>query len=72
MINVSLAGDYLHGKLMFTWLSLVVYDGVFCAVLSPQYVIDEIRDLIGSVSECVPTFSCYLSTFVFIRVSRSM
>ena len=42
MLNVRLAGDYLYGKLLFTWLGLVlgvrcdVFDGVlFCAVLFP-------------------------------------
>ena len=36
MLNVRLAGDQLYGKLLFTWLSLVVSMVVsFCAVLFP-------------------------------------
>ena len=36
MLNVRLAGDHLNGKLLFTWLSLVVSVMVsFCGVLFP-------------------------------------
>ena len=36
MLNVRLAGDHLNGKLLFTWLSLVMSLMVsFCAVLFP-------------------------------------
>ena len=36
LLNVRLAGDRLYGKLLFTWLSLVMHMMVsFCAVLSP-------------------------------------
>ena len=36
MLNVRLAGDHLYGKLLFTWLSLVMSMMVsFCAVLFP-------------------------------------
>ena len=36
MLNVGLAGDHLFGKLLFTWLSLVVSMVMsFCAVLFP-------------------------------------
>ena len=36
MLNVRLAGDHLYGKLLFTWLSLVMSMIVsFCAVLFP-------------------------------------
>ena len=36
MLNVRLAGDHLFGKLLFTWLSLVISMMVsFCAVLFP-------------------------------------
>ena len=39
MLNIRLAGDYQYGKLLFTWLSLVMSLMVsFCAVL------DEILD----------------------------
>ena len=35
-LNVRLAGDYLFGQLLFTWLSLVVSMVMsFCAVLFP-------------------------------------
>ena len=37
LLNVRLAGDHLYGKLLFTWLSLVVFMIVsFCAVLFPM------------------------------------
>ena len=32
-----------------------VYDGIFCAALFPRDVLDEILDLIESVSEAFPT-----------------
>ena len=54
MLNVRLAGDHLYGKLLFTWLSLVISSMVSCLfVLSlfPRDVLDEIWDLIESVSE---------------------
>ena len=36
MLNVRLAGDHLYGKLLFTWLSLVMSMMVsFCAVFFP-------------------------------------
>ena len=36
LLNVRLAGDHLYGKLLFTWLSLVVSMVMsFCAVLFP-------------------------------------
>ena len=36
LLNVRLAGDYLYGKLLFTWLSLVMSMIVsFCAALFP-------------------------------------
>ena len=37
MLNVRLAGDHLHRKLLFTWLLLVMSLMVsFCAVLFPH------------------------------------
>ena len=58
MLNVSLAGDHLYGKLLFTWLSLVVsLMASFCAVLFPLDVLDEIWDLTESVSEGFSTYS---------------
>ena len=36
LLNVRLASDHMHGKLLFTWLSLVMLMIVsFCAVLFP-------------------------------------
>ena len=51
-VNVRLASDHLYGKLLFTWLSLVLSLMVpFFAVASfPRDVLDEIWDLIESVS----------------------
>ena len=51
MLNVKLAGGHLYGK-VFTWLSLVVsLMASFCAVFFPPDVLDDIWDLIESVSE---------------------
>ena len=58
MLNVRLAGDHLFGKLLFTWLSLVVSMVMsFGAVLFPRGVLDEIFNLIESVSEDFPSYS---------------
>ena len=52
MLNVRLAGDPLYGKSLFTWLSLVMSMMVsFCAVFFPRDVLDEIQDLLESVSQ---------------------
>ena len=60
MFNVRLAGGHLYGKQLFTWLSLVVsLMAPFCAVLFPLDVLDEIWDLIESVSEKFLTYLCY-------------
>ena len=58
MLNVRIAGDHLHGKLLFTWLSLVMSLLVsVCAVLFfPRDVLSEIWDLIESVSEGFPIY----------------
>ena len=60
MFNVGLAGGYLCGKQLFIWLSLVVYL-MASFVLSgfPLDVLDEIWDLIESVSEGFLTYSFY-------------
>ena len=51
MLNVKLAGDHLNGKLLSTWLSLVMSLMMsFCAVPFPTDVLDEIWDLIVPVS----------------------
>ena len=49
MFNVRLAGGHLYGKQLFTWLSLVVS-------FSPLDVLDEIWDIIESVSEGFLTY----------------
>ena len=58
LLNVGLAGDYLYGKLLFTCLSLVMSMMVsFLLFLFPRDVLDEILDIITSVSEGFPAFS---------------
>ena len=58
MLNVRLAGGHLYGKQLFTWLSLVVYlMAPFVLCFFPLDVLDEIRDLIESVSEGFLTYS---------------
>ena len=52
MLNDRLAGDHLGGKLLFTWLSLVMSVMVFFVLsLFLRDVLNEILDLIESVSE---------------------
>ena len=58
MLNVKLAGGHLYGKQLFTWLSLVVsLKACFVLSLFPLDVLDEIWDLIESVSEGFLTYS---------------
>ena len=58
MLNVRLAGDHLDGKLLFTWLSLVMSMMVsFVLSFFPRDVSDEILNLIESVSQGFPTYS---------------
>ena len=58
MFNVRLAGGHLCGKQLFTWLSLVVsLMASFVVSFSPLDVLDEIWDLIESVSEGFLTYS---------------
>ena len=59
MFNVRLAGGHLYGKQLFTWLSLVVsLMASFVLSFFPLDVLDEIWDLIESVSEgFLPTLS---------------
>ena len=57
MFNVRLAGGHLYGKQLFTWLSLVVsLMASFVLSFFPLDVLDEIWDLIESVSEGFPTY----------------
>ena len=53
-VNVRLACGHLYGKQLFTWLSLVVS---FVRSFFPLDVLDEIWDLIESVSEGFLTHS---------------
>ena len=58
MFNVRLAGGHLYGKQLFTWLSLVVsLMASFVLSFFPLDVLDEIWDLIESVSEKFLTYS---------------
>ena len=59
MLNVRLAGGHPYGKQLFTWLSLVVSLMVSFCVLSffPLDILDEIWDVIESVSEGFLTYS---------------
>ena len=59
MFNVRLAGGHLYGKQLFTWLSLVVsLMASFVLSFFPLDVLDEICDLIESVSERFLTYFC--------------
>ena len=61
MFNVRLAGGHQNGKQLFTWLSLVVsLVASFVLSLFPLGVLDEIWDLIESVSEGFLTYSMFL------------
>ena len=58
MFNVNLAGGRLCGRRLFTWLSLVVsLMASFVLSFFPLDVLDEIWDLIESVSEGFLTYS---------------
>ena len=56
-LKVRLAGEHLYGKLLFTWLSFVM-SMMYLFVLSffPPDVLDEILDLIESVSGSFLTY----------------
>ena len=58
LVPVELACDHLFGKLLFTWLSLVMSMMVsFVLSFFPRDVLDEILNLIESVSEDFPSYS---------------
>ena len=60
MFNVRLVGGHLYGKQLFTWLSLVVsLMASFVLSFFPLDVLDEIWDLIESVSEGFLTYFSY-------------
>ena len=61
MFNVRLAGGHLYWKQLFTWLSLVVsLMASFVLSFFPLDVLDEIWELIESVSEGFFTYSYLL------------
>ena len=70
MFYVRLAGDHLYGKQLFTWLSLVVsLMASFVLSFFPLDVLDEIWDLIESVSEGFLTYSYnYLYKMVLLKL----
>ena len=58
MFNVRLAGGHLYVKQLFTWLSLVVsLMASFVLSFFPLDVLDEIWDLIETISEGFLTYS---------------
>ena len=64
MFSVRLAGGHLYGKQLFTWLSLVVsLMASFVLSFFPLDVLDEIWDLVESVSEGFLTYS-YVEAFL--------
>ena len=68
MFNVRLAGGHLYGKQLLTWLSLVVsLMASFVLSFFPLDVLDEIWDLIESVSEGFFTYSCRVCTYEVIH-----
>ena len=65
MFNVRLAGGHLYGKQLFTWLSLVVsLMASFLLSFFPLDVLDEIWDLIESVSGGFLTYSLMITVDV--------
>ena len=64
MLNVRLAGDHLYGKIaVHLAVAGDVFYGIFlCSPFSPRDVLNEILDLIESVSEGFPTYFFSLST----------
>ena len=73
MFNVRLAGGHLYGKQLSTWLSLVVsLMASFVLSFFPLDVLDEIWDLIESVSEGFLTYSCKYQSqpMVFFQTAR--
>ena len=66
MFDFRLASGHLYGKQLFTWLSLVVsLMASFVLSFFPLDVLDEIWDLIESVSEGFLTYS-----FMVLQCSR--
>ena len=61
MFNVRLAGGHLYGKLLFTWLSLVVSLMASFVLSFFSLILDEIYNFIESVSEGFLTYSSITS-----------
>ena len=71
MFNVRLAGGHLYGKQLFSWLSLVVsLMASFVVSFFPLDVLDEIWDLVESVSEGFFTYSCMHIYIYFLAVQK--
>ena len=69
MLNVRLAGDHLNGKLLFTWLSLVMSLMVsFCGVLFPIEM-SWMRAGI-ELSQCLRVFLPTLSKLPYGNLSK--
>ena len=59
--------DHLYGKLLFTWLSLMVSMLVsFVLSFFPRGVLDEILNLIESVSEGFPSYSLRMKLIIVV------
>ena len=72
MFNVRLAGGHLYGKQLFTWLSLVVsLMASFVLSFFPLDVLDEIWDLIESVSEGFLTYSLKYLAIQNLRIGST-
>ena len=72
MFNVRLAGGHLYGKQLFTWLSLAVsLMASFVLSFFPLDVLDEIWDLIESVSEGFLTYYLILQVSIGGKKSRA-
>ena len=70
MFNVRPAGGNLYGKQLFTWLSLVVsLMASFVLSFFPLDVLDEIWDLIESVSEGFLTYSFSNDSLMSLKIS---
>ena len=71
MFNVRLAGGHLYGKQLLTWLSLLVsLMASFVLSFFPLDVLDEIWDLIESVSEGFLTYFSSIISRLSISIFR--
>ena len=71
MFNVRLAGGHLYGKQLFTWLSLVMsLMASFVLSFFPLDVLDEIWDLIESVSKGFLTYSSIAQNLLSSSIHR--